>query len=195
MKEIPATERHPLEPFLPQNAKILFLGSFPPPKARWSMEFFYPNWINDMWRIQGIIHFNDKHYFEVNGAKRFDKDKIESFCNQMGLAFYDTAYEVRRLKENAADKFLEVVTATDIKALLAQIPECIAIVTTGEKATDVITGTCGCEKPRVGTYTNLTINERELHFWRMPSTSRAYPLSLEKKAESYKSLFEKEYKI
>ena len=195
MKEIPATERHPLEPFLPQNAKILFLGSFPPPKARWSMEFFYPNWINDMWRIQGIIHFNDKHYFEVNGAKRFDKDKIESFCNQMGLAFYDTAYEVRRLKENAADKFLEVVTATDIKALLAQIPECIAIVTTGEKATDVITGTFGCEKPRVGTYTNLTINERELHFWRMPSTSRAYPLSLEKKAESYKSLFEWEYKI
>ena len=195
MKEIPATERHPLEPFLPQNAKILFLGSFPPPKARWSMEFFYPNWINDMWRIQGIIHFNDKHYFEVNGAKRFDKDKIESFCNQMGLAFYDTACEVRRLKENAADKFLEVVTATDIKALLAQIPECIAIVTTGEKATDVITGTFGCEKPRVGTYTNLTINERELHFWRMPSTSRAYPLSLEKKAESYKSLFEWEYKI
>ena len=189
------TERHPLEPFLPRNARILMLGSFPPPKARWSMEFFYPNWINDMWRIQGIIHFNDKHYFEVNGAKRFDKDKIESFCNQMGLAFYDTAYEVRRLKENAADKFLEVVTATDIKALLAQIPECIAIVTTGEKATDVITGTFKCEKPRVGTYTNLTINERELHFWRMPSTSRAYPLSLEKKAESYKSLFEEEYKI
>ena len=148
-----------------------------------------------MWRIQGIIHFNDKHYFEVNGAKRFDKDKIESFCNQMGLAFYDTACEVRRLKENAADKFLEVVTATDIKALLAQIPECIAIVTTGEKATDVITGTFGCEKPRVGTYTILSINERELHFWRMPSTSRAFPLSLEKKAESYKSLFEKEYKI
>ena len=189
------TERHPLEPFLPRNARILMLGSFPPPKARWSMEFFYPNWINDMWRIQGIIHFNDKHYFEVNGAKRFDKDKIESFCNQMGLAFYDTACEVRRLKENAADKFLEVVTATDIKALLAQIPECIAIVTTGEKATDVITGTFKCEKPRVGTYTNLTINERELHFWRMPSTSRAYPLSLEKKAESYKSLFEEEYKI
>lgn len=39
------TERHPLQPFLPANAKILMLGSFPPPKARWSMEFFYPNWI------------------------------------------------------------------------------------------------------------------------------------------------------
>jgi G:T/U-mismatch repair DNA glycosylase len=42
---MPVTEKHPLQPFLPQNAKILMLGSFPPPKARWSMEFFYPNWI------------------------------------------------------------------------------------------------------------------------------------------------------
>lgn len=40
------TEIHPLEPFLPHNARILMLGSFPPPKARWSMDFFYPNWIN-----------------------------------------------------------------------------------------------------------------------------------------------------
>ena len=77
-------EEHPLEPFLPEKAKILFLGSFPPPKARWSMEFFYPNWINDFWRIQGLIHFADKHYFEAtthsteekSPMKRFDKEKI-----------------------------------------------------------------------------------------------------------------------
>ncbi|MBQ4206366.1 MAG: uracil-DNA glycosylase family protein, partial [Bacteroidales bacterium] len=25
-------EYHPLKPFLPANAKVLFLGSFPPPK-------------------------------------------------------------------------------------------------------------------------------------------------------------------
>ena len=31
-------ERHPLKPFLPENAKVLFLGSFPPPKKRWCME-------------------------------------------------------------------------------------------------------------------------------------------------------------
>lgn len=57
-------EVHPLTPFLPANGKILFLGSFPPPQAKWSMEFFYPNWINDFWRIQGLIHFGDKGYFE-----------------------------------------------------------------------------------------------------------------------------------
>ena len=186
------TERHPLEPFLPKNAKILMLGSFPPPKARWSMEFFYPNWINDMWRLMGHIFYNDRHHFELKGEKRFCKERIEAFCNEKGIALYDTACEVVRLKDNASDKFLEVVTPTDICALLEQIPHCTAIVTTGEKATDVVTATFGCEKPAVGNMTTITTNNRTLHFWRMPSSSRAYPLALEKKAEYYKMMLQTE---
>lgn len=182
------TERHPLEPFLPENARILVLGSFPPPKARWSMEFFYPNWINDYWRIQGFIFFNDKHHFEIKGEKRFCKESIIDFCNNKGFALYDTACEVIRLKKNASDKFLDVVTPTDIEALLNQIPHCTAIVTTGQKATDVIVNTFGCEEPAVGSYAKVTINGRALRFWRMPSTSRAYPLALEKKAEAYRAM-------
>ena len=49
------SERHPLEPFLPENARLLMLGSFPPKRIRWSMEFFYPNLQNDMWRIVGYL--------------------------------------------------------------------------------------------------------------------------------------------
>ncbi len=194
-------ESHPLEPFLPRNAKILMLGSFPPPKARWSMEWFYPNWINDMWRILGLVFFDDKSYFEIKGAKRFDKEKIVAFCTEKGIALYDTACQVRRLKENASDKFLEVVTSTDIKALLGQIPECKAIVTTGEKATDVIVETFGCPKPSVGTFSELLFDchtaatsapdqhsFRKLRLWRMPSSSRAYPLSLVEKSKSYRKM-------
>ena len=33
---------------------------------------------------------------------------------------------------------------------------------------------------------------RSLRFWRMPSSSRAYPLALEKKAEHYRRMFEAE---
>ena len=186
------TEKHPLQPFLPKNSKILMLGSFPPPKARWSMEFFYPNWINDMWRLMGHIFYNDRQHFELKGEKRFCKERIEAFCNENGIALYDTACEVVRLKDNASDKFLEVVTPTDICALLEQIPHCTAIVTTGEKATDVITATFGCEKPAVGNMTTITTNNRTLHFWRMPSSSRAYPLALEKKAEYYKMMLQTE---
>lgn len=185
-------EKHPLEPFLPKNAKILMLGSFPPSQARWSMEFFYPNWINDMWRLMGYIFYNDKHFFEIKGEKRFNKDAIIEFCTQKGIALYDTACEVVRLKGNASDKFLEVVTPTDIMALLEHIQHCTAIVTTGEKATDVITETFECEKPKVGEMTPIKAGDKELHFWRMPSSSRAYPLALEKKAEHYNKMLQTE---
>lgn len=183
------TEKHPLQPFLPENARILMLGSFPPPKTRWSMEFFYPNWINDMWRILGYIFYNDKHHFELKGEKRFDKQLIVEFCQKKGIALYDTACEVIRLKENASDKFLEVVTPTDIGTLIANMPQCNAIVTTGQKATDIIVETLGCTEPPIGGMSSTMINGRTLHIWRMPSTSRAYPLPLEKKAEYYRVLF------
>ncbi len=188
-------ERHPLEPFLPSGAKILMLGSFPPSRKRWSMDFFYPNWINDMWRIWGLIFFHDKDFFVADrsgGAgkeKRFDKEKCSGFAAEKGIAMYDTACEVRRLKDNASDKFLEVVTPTDIPKLLQQIPECQAIVVTGQKALDVITGTFGCEEPSVGDCTSLHIGDRSMHLWRMPSSSRAYPLPIEKKAEHYRRMF------
>lgn len=191
------TEKHPLQPFLPEGARILMLGSFPPKKERWSMEFFYPNWINDMWRIMGTIFFEDKEHFVASGKsgmkeKRFDRDRCAGFATEKGIAMYDTACEVRRLKDNASDKFLEVVTPTDLISLLEKMPECQAIVTTGQKATDVITETFACKEPSVGEYAEIKAGQRVLRFWRMPSSSRAYPLPLEKKAAYYRSMFEKE---
>ena len=149
------TEKHPLKPFLPTNAKVLMLGSFPPKQDRWSMDFFYPNWINDMWRIIGLLFFNDKHYFEIKGEKRFNKELIEEFCVNNGLALYDTACEVKRLKDNASDKFLEVISVTDISELLKQLPNCSAIVVTGQKATEIISQTYNCVVPSIGNYTNI----------------------------------------
>ena len=87
-----------------------------------------------------------------------------------------------------SDKFLEIVTPTDIRALLSALPHCTAVITTGQKATDVVTATFGCEKPAVGTSSNIKCGEKELHFWRMPSSSRAYPLALDKKAEFYRKM-------
>ena len=200
-KQNESVEKHPLKPFLPEGARILMLGSFPPKRERWSMDFFYPNWINDMWRIWGLVFFDDKEHFvaeESDGTKvkRFDRDRCAGFAAEKGIAMYDTACEVRRLKDNASDKFLEVVKATDISALLEEIPDCSAIVTTGQKATDVIVGAFGCEEPAVGSYTEVNIpgqnSCRSIRFWRMPSSSRAYPLALEKKTEYYRKMFEKE---
>lgn len=182
-------ESHPFEPFLPEGARILFLGSFPPQPHRWCMRFYYPNWINDFWRIMGLIHFGDRDHFCARGEKRFDEALIRAFCTSEGLAFYDTACKVRRLRDNASDAFLEVVTPTDIPSLMARIPQCSTLVTTGEKATGVIANTFGCAIPPVGGQVEITVAGRPVRFWRMPSSSRAYPLPLEKKAEAYRMLF------
>lgn len=190
------TESHPLQPFLPSGAKILMLGSFPPKRERWSMDFFYPNFNNDMWRIMGLIFFGDRTHFIVSGSRRFDRDAVVSFCSDKGIALYDTASEVRRLKDNASDKFLEIVTPTDISALLESLPECRAVATTGQKAAETAAAVFGCPLPSPGTnvlfrHPDNTMRE-SCRLWRMPSSSRAYPLSIEKKADFYREMFENE---
>ena len=179
-------EEHPLEPFLPSNATLLMLGSFPPQKKRWSMDFFYPNLQNDMWRIFGFLFFNDKDHFLLPGKKAFNKDCLVEFLTEKGIALYDTATAIRRLQDNASDKFLEVIEPTDIRLLLKQLPQCQAIVTTGQKATDIIRSQIEVNEPSVGQSCPFEFEDRILQLYRMPSSSRAYPLALEKKAAVYR---------
>ncbi|WP_303014254.1 uracil-DNA glycosylase family protein [uncultured Bacteroides sp.] len=183
-------EKHPLEPFLPAKARLLMLGSFPPQKKRWSMDFYYPNLNNDMWRIFGILFFNDKDYFLNDTRKAFCKERITDFLNEKGIALFDTASSIRRLQDNASDKFLEVVESTDIAALLRQIPECKAIVTTGQKATDTLRRQLDIEEPKVGDYSEFAFDGRAMRLYRMPSSSRAYPLALDKKAAAYRIMYQ-----
>lgn len=182
-------EQHPLKPFLPANARLLMLGSFPPQQKRWCMDFYYPNFINDMWRIVGQVFFGDRNHFVDVAAKRFRKEMIVDFLNERGIALYDTATSIRRLQDNASDKYLEVVEPTDVRGLLQQIPHCRAIVTTGQKATDTLCETFDVQAPTVGSYSPFQLEERPMRLYRMPSSSRAYPLSLEKKAVFYAAMF------
>ena len=184
------SELHPLEPFLPANARILMLGSFPPKRIRWSMDFFYPNLQNDMWRIVGYLAAVDKSHFLMPGGRKFDKERIEAFCRERGIALYDTAVEVIRLKDNASDNFLQVVREVDLAALLARIPHCRTLVTTGQKATDTLRAVTGCGEPAVGESVAFEYAGRSMRLWRMPSSSRAYPRPVEWKAGFYRKVFE-----
>ena len=184
------SELHPLEPFLPANARILMLGSFPPKRIRWSMDFFYPNLQNDMWRIVGYLAAGDKSHFLMPGGRKFDKERIEAFCRERGIALYDTAVEVIRLKDNASDNFLQVVREVDLAALLARIPHCRTLVTTGLKASDTLRAITGCGEPAVGESVAFEYAGRSMRLWRMPSSSRAYPRPVEWKAGFYRKVFE-----
>ena len=126
MKETVA-EKHPLGFFLPENTQLLMLGSFPPPQQRWSMNFYYPNIQNDMWRILGLLFYADKDFF-LEAPRKFSEEKCKAFCREKGLGIGDTGVEVIRQKGNASDKFLEIVRPIDLEQVLGQIPQCRAIV-------------------------------------------------------------------
>ena len=188
-------EYHPLIPFLPEEARVLFLGSFPPARKRWCMDFYYPNFINDHWRIEGDVFFGDRNHFVDVKAKRFKLEEIVAFCKGKGIAFFDTSTAIRRLQDNASDKFLEVVEPTDIMALIRRLPHLKAIVTTGEKATETICASLQIPQvPKVNSFVPITsIHHQDggqLILYRLPSSSRAYPLAFEKKAEAYRRMFE-----
>ncbi|MDF7675404.1 uracil-DNA glycosylase family protein [Neisseriaceae bacterium ESL0693] len=184
-------ETHPLQPFLPPQARLLMLGSFPPPKNRWKMNFYYPNLQNDMWRIFGLVFFNNRHYFLNQHTKTFNEGLIRDFLTETGIAISDTAYQIKRLQNNASDKFLEVVTPVDLNALLQQLPDCRHIMTTGDKATNTLLELLPAQTmaPKIGQSSQTVFQQRSLTLSRLPSSSRAYPLALDKKAMIYGEYF------
>ncbi|MDR4929797.1 uracil-DNA glycosylase family protein [Segatella bryantii] len=186
-------ETHPFEPWLPKNARLLMLGTFPPSPKRWCMDWYYPNFMNDMWRIFGICFFDDKQYFIVPGEKRFALEKIKTFLEEKRVAIFDTALRIRRTKGTASDKDLEIVEPADLDSMLRALPDCRGVLTAGQLATQIFTehyGITAAKKMKMGSYVEFQFEGRSLRLYRMPSSSRAYPMATEKKAEYYQRMFD-----
>jgi len=183
-------ERHPLEPFIPEGARLLMLGSFPPAKHRWCMDFFYPNFTNDMWRIMGLCFAGDKNRYVDEQARTFRLDDILTLLRTRGIAIYDTATAVVRTLGTASDKDLQVVEPTPLDGLLARMPQLEAVVTTGEKATETICASLHiAESPKVNSYCTIP-DFSPIVLYRLPSSSRAYPLAFDRKVEAYRQMFQ-----
>ena len=154
------------------------------------MDFFYPNRTNMMWEIFGEVFYGDSQRLVDAEHKTFRQADIEALLCDKGIAIYDTATAVRRLGGNASDKELEIVEKTDIPQLLTQIPCCHDLVCTGQKSFSVLTEDYGVTMPEMGEYTTFCLGERSMRLWRMPSSSRAYPMPLVEKATYYRRMME-----
>lgn len=159
------------------------------------MDFFYPNFQNDMWRIFGLIFFNDKEHFFNKENKTIDKEGIQEMLMKYKIGIGETATEVIRTKDNASDKFLEIVTPVNLTRLFTKAPDLEIIVTTGEKAASVISSLTNMDIPKMGERVKCRAclddgTEKEFIHWRCPSTSRAYPMPLEKKMAYYKEMLQ-----
>lgn len=187
-QNIQPIEQHPWEPFIPEGARILIMGTFPPGAHRWSMDFYYPNPTNDFWKIMGLIFLGNPDALRDSSGRKYDVDAVKTLMTEKHIALNDTARRVRRLKGNASDKFLEIIEPVPLFELLAAMPDCHAVATTGEKAAGVIAELTSTPLPRMG---EMITDENGLMIFRMPSTSRAYPLALQKKADYYADMFRK----
>ena len=185
-------ETHPFPALLPPAATVMMMGTFPPTEDKRAMQFHYPNFQNDMWRIYGLVFFNDAAYFQRPSEKAFDAEKIKAFLRTKGIASCPTVLKAVREHGNASDKFLQVVETVDLVAVLAQMPDCRHICTTGGKATEILLDIQGggIKMPKTGETVLFPYAGRDLTLTRLPSTSRAYPLSLAKKAAAYQAFFE-----
>lgn len=212
MSENRATELepHPFEPVLPPNATVMMMGTFPPTADKWAMSFHYPNFYNDMWRIYGRVFFDDADYFRVGDEKRFDPERIRAFMFERGIASCPTVKQAIRETGNASDKNLTVVTPVDLDVILPQVPKVKTLFTTGGKATEVLLGLLDepiakSKHPKTNqsmhypyqwqNADNRKMDANDLSLYRLPSTSRAYPLSLDKKVAAYKAFFERMGKL
>lgn len=189
-------ESHPFEPFFPANATVLICGTFPARPEKWSMEFYYPNFQNDMWRVFGVVFFNDKDYFVDAERKTYRLAALKAFLAGKGIAFSDTGSEIVRKRGNASDKDLEIKKPIDLAGVLKQLPAVSDIVATGKLAAEVLAEIIGCEPPAMGrsaecVFRDAAGNERQIRLWRMPSTSRAYPASLSSKADAYRTVLDR----
>ena len=199
-------EAHPFGPVLPPDATVMMMGTFPPTADKWAMRFHYPNFYNDMWRIYGSVFFDDVDYFRVGDEKRFDPERIRAFMFERGIASCPTVNQAIRETGNASDKNLTVVTPVDLDNILPQVLKVQTLFTTGGKATEVLLNLLA-EPPAKSKYpkTNQSMDYpyqwqsnqsqkadvNDLTLYRLPSTSRAYPLALDKKIAAYKDFFKK----
>ena len=206
-KEQTNIETHPFGPVLPPDATVMMMGSFPPTADKWAMRFHYPNFQNDMWRIYGRVFFDDADYFKVADERCFDPKRIRDFMFERGIASCPTVVQAIRETGNASDKNLTVITTIDLDTILPQVPKVKSLFTTGGKATEVLLGLLNepiakSKHPKTNQSIDypyqwhdvekaLTSNVDDLTLYRLPSTSRAYPLALDKKVAAYKDFFKK----
>lgn len=185
-------ESHPFTPFLPANARLLMLGTFPPAPKRWCMEWYYPNFTNDMWRIFGLLFFGDKLHFVDAEHKTYRLEALQAFLQNKGVALFDTCLRIRRTKGTASDKDLEVVEEADLDGMLRALPECKAVIAAGQLATDIFTAHYGinAQGMKMGDYRTFEFEGRTIRLYREPSSSRAYPMKVEAKAEYYKKMLQ-----
>jgi len=92
MFSMPEIEERPFPPFLPPKAVVMMMGTFPPKAEKRTMEFHYPNFQNDMWRVHGLIFFDDPQHFQKKVTGRISLLDIFKKVRTNEDSFFSTCW-------------------------------------------------------------------------------------------------------
>lgn len=94
-------ETHPHKVFVPPNAKVIIIGSFPGRghSAESENEWFYESKRNQFWKIISAVYQTELK--DVTQKKKLFREK--------GIAIGDLFYKVKRTKDNNSDSSLDVI--------------------------------------------------------------------------------------
>lgn len=119
-------ETHPWNYYAPQGSKILFVGTFPPARQRWSYDFFYPNKANFFWRILAAISHKKLQY----DAGPLAVEERKALLQQLHIAITDMGQQIERSNNSSLDENIAVTKYMDILWILKQHPGICKIVFT-----------------------------------------------------------------
>jgi hypoxanthine-DNA glycosylase len=109
-------ENHPFEPFIPDNATVLIVGSFPGREQTQgnndAEQWFYGAKRNQFWKILSEVYQTDLLY----------KAEKQHLFNKYGIGITDILFKVRRKNNSNLDDNLEIVEYND-KAIREIISE------------------------------------------------------------------------
>lgn len=119
-------EIHPFKWFVPEDSRVLIVGTFPPTKRNWSYDFFYPNKRNLFWRVMAGVAGVFLQYFSGIEAVEERKKLLQNL--QVGIT--DMGHTITRINDSSLDEHLSIITYMDILTILDNHPSINKIIFT-----------------------------------------------------------------
>jgi len=120
-------ETHPFEPYIPENATKLIIGTTPPPRFAQSklsdkdVNFYYGSEDNGFWNILGEITEND--FKKENSIEEIEKRKM--FLKDNNLAICDIVLKTNRKNPTSAsdEDLIDIEQLNIIDEILTKYPQ------------------------------------------------------------------------
>ena len=127
---------HPFEPFIPNGATKLIIGTIPPPRFckepyklfEDDVNFYYGSRDNAFWHLL-------QETFDVKFQHKNSEDSIEErkqFLEKIGIGIMDIIAECNHINDFASDNKLNDIKHQDLKKILARYPAIRTLIYTSE---------------------------------------------------------------